>query len=173
MPYEYDPEALREAEQDIQRRLAGHEVDLEIEEATSNLYRAATVLSRTAEKEIMAAEDLSWSGFAVLWVLWVWGEMPSSRLAAELGMTLGTLTGVRKGLEREGLVTGRVDPDDARRRLIALTAEGTAVIERTYPRFNRWASELFGGLSAEEIRELSRLLRAIIVAPSARTSGDG
>lgn len=165
MPYQYDPEALRRAEEDISTRLAGHDVDLDVQEATSNLYRAATVLSRTAEKEIMAGEDLSWTGFTVLWVLWVWGEMGSSRLAAELGLTLGTLTGVRKGLEAQGLVSTRPGADDARRRMISLTPAGEALIERTYPRFNRWARELMGDLTAEEIRLLARLLQSIIVGP--------
>ncbi|MEM8923693.1 MAG: MarR family transcriptional regulator [Actinomycetota bacterium] len=168
MPHDYDPDALRQAQDDIRSRLHGHAVDLDVEEATSNLYRAATVLSRTAEKDIMAGEGLSWSGFSVLWVLWIWGEMPSSRLAAELGLTPGTLTGVRTGLQEAGLVTSRSDADDGRRKLVSLTAEGTALIERTYPRFNRWAGELLGDLSSDEVRLLAKLLRAIIVAPSAR-----
>ncbi|MEM9131434.1 MAG: MarR family transcriptional regulator [Actinomycetota bacterium] len=169
MPYEFDPDALREARQDIESRISGQDVDLDVEEAVSNIYRAATVLSRTAEKEIMSVEDLSWSGFSVLWVLWVWGEMDSSRLAAELGLTLGTVTGVRKGLEANGLAACRTDPDDGRRRLISLTSEGEQVIERTYPRFNRWAAELLGGLSADEVQLLAKLLRTVIVAPAERT----
>ena len=170
MPHEYDPEALRAAEADIRHRLVGHDVDLIVQEATSNLYRAATVMSRSAEKEITSAEDLSWTGFTVLWVLWVWGEMGSSRLAAELGLTLGTLTGVRKGLEAQGLVAIRPGDDDARRRLISLTEKGERVIERTYPRFNRWARDLMGDLSGDEVVLLARLLRSIIVAPSLRSS---
>lgn len=169
MSDQYDPEALRSAEEDIRERLRGHAVDLDVQEATSNLYRAATVLSRSAEKEILADEDLSWSGFTVLWVLWVWGEMGSTRLASELGLTMGTLTGVRKGLEAQSLVETRPDSDDGRRRLISLTTEGAEVIERTYPRFNLWAKELFGDLSAEEVRLLSGLLQTIIVAPSRRS----
>ncbi|MEL7208787.1 MAG: MarR family transcriptional regulator [Actinomycetota bacterium] len=168
MTNDYDPEALRAAEEDIRRRLLGHDVDLDIQEATSNLYRAATVMSRSAEKDVLAGEELSWSGFTVLWVLWVWGEMGSSRLATELGLTMGTLTGVRKGLEAQDLVSTRTDAEDGRRRLISLTERGTAVIERVYPRFNRWAADLLADLSADEVRLLSRLLQTIIVAPAGR-----
>ncbi len=168
LPHDYNPDALREAKADIERRLDAHDVNLEVEEATSNLYRAATVLSRTAEKEVMSDEDLSWTGFSVLWVLWVWGEMGSSRLAGELGLTLGTLTGVRKGLEGQGLVTSRTDDGDARRRLISLTESGELVIERIYPKFNQWATDLLGDLTPDEIRLLARLLQTIILAPAAR-----
>lgn len=169
MTHQYDPDALRAAEEDIRRRLTGHDVDLDIQEATSNLYRAATVMSRTAEKDILADEELSWSGFTVLWVLWVWGEMGSTRLAGELGLTMGTLTGVRKGLEAQHLVSTRTDAADGRRRLISLTGDGTALIERVYPRFNTWARDLLSDLSPEEVRLLSRLLQAVIVAPARPT----
>ena len=108
MPRDYNPEALVEAETDIRSRLAGHAVDIEVQRTLSNLYRAATVVSRSAEREILAEKNLSWSAFTVLWVLWVWGEMDSSQLAGEVGLTLGTLTGVRKGLESQGWVASPV-----------------------------------------------------------------
>ncbi|MCP4086417.1 MAG: MarR family transcriptional regulator [Actinomycetia bacterium] len=56
--------------------------------------------------------------FGVVGVVGV-GETDSTRLAAELGLTPGTVTGVRTGLEKQGLVTNRPDPSDGRRRVIA------------------------------------------------------
>lgn len=165
MPTEYNPKALLEAEEDIRHRLAGHPVDVEVQYAMSNLYRAATVVSRTAEREVLADEDLSWSAFTVLWVLWVWGEMDSSRLAAELGLTLGTLTGVRKGLEVQGLVVSRRDAVDGRRRQISLTTSGEDTIERLYPKFNKWAIGMVSDLTRKQINVLADLLESIILAP--------
>jgi MarR family transcriptional regulator, organic hydroperoxide resistance regulator len=166
VPHEYDPEALLEAEADIRQRLEGQAVDIEVQHAVSNLYRAAAVMSRTAERELFNEEDLSWSGFAVLWVLWIWDDMDSSRLAAELGLTLGTLTGVRKGLEAQGLVEVKRDPGDGRRRVVSLTALGRTTIERVYPKFNGWATDMLGDLSREELTVLSKLLHHIIVRPT-------
>lgn len=171
LPHEYDPEALLQAEADIRRRLEGQPVDINVQHAISNLYRAAAVVSRTAEREVFHEESLSWSGFGVMWVLWVWGEMDSSRLAGELGLTLGTLTGVRTGLEGQGLVTVRRDPDDGRRRNVSLTDTGRETIERVYPQFNRWASGMLGAMTGEEVGVLAELLQRVIVQPATK-AGD-
>lgn len=166
MPYEYNPEALSEAEADIRNRLHGAPVDLEVQRAISNIYRAATVVSRSAEREILSAQKLSWSAFTMLWVLWVWGEMDSTRLAAEVGLTPGTVTGVRKGLENQEWITSRRGPTDGRQVMISLTPEGTAMFDELYPRFNEWSTQLFGDLSSSGTTELADLLQHIIVQPT-------
>ncbi len=166
MPHEYDPDALLAAESDIRRRLEGKPVDIEVQHAISNLYRAATVVSRSAEREVLAAANLSWSGFTVLWVLWVWGRMDSTRLAGELGLTAGSLTGIRRGLEKQGLVSVSRDPDDGRRMQTILTPAGEKVIERVYPQFNSWAASMLDGLQRNQINELATLLQAVVVRPS-------
>lgn len=166
MPHEYNPDALNNAEADIRERLAGQPVDVEVQRTISNLYRAATVVSRSAEREILADKGLSWSGFTVLWVLWVWGEMDSSRLAGEVGLTLGTLTGVRNGLETQGWVQSRRDPDDGRRVQISLTESGDVMFAELYPRFNRWSSQMLGGINESQTTALADLLQAVIVHPT-------
>lgn len=167
MPHEYQPQALSEAEADIRSRLAGAPVDIEVQRTISNLYRAATVVSRSAEREILAQERLSWSGFVTLWVLWVWGEMDSTRLAGEVGLTPGTVTGVRKGLERDGWVQSRRGDDDGRRVMVRLTESGHARFDDLYPAFNAWSTGLFATLSAEETTGLADLLEHVVLAPSA------
>ncbi|MCB0991273.1 MAG: MarR family transcriptional regulator [Acidimicrobiales bacterium] len=166
VPHEYDPEAVKAAEADIRQRLSGKPVDMEVQYAISNLYRAATVVSRSAEREVFLPEELSWSAFSVLWVLWVFGEMDSSRLAAELGITQGTVTGVRKGLEKQGLVRSGADPTDGRRRTISLTDAGAAKMERIYPGFNSLMCDLLGDLEPDEINLLAKLLHSVIVRPA-------
>ena len=166
LPHDYDPDSLQNAEADIRSRLAGQPVDLEVQRAISNLYRAATVISRSAEREILAPSKLSWSAFIVLWVLWVWGEMDSSRLAAEVGLTPGTLTGVRNNLESQGWVQSRRDADDGRRVQVSLTPSGDTMFEELYPRFNAWSSEMLGGLDTESTTDLAELLQAVIVQPA-------
>jgi DNA-binding MarR family transcriptional regulator len=165
VPSEYDPQAVSKAEQDIRARLANKPVDLEVQRAISNIYRAATVVSRTAEREVLTKANLSWSAFIVLWVLWVWREMDPSQLAAEIGLTMGTLTGVRKGLETQGLIATTRDPDDGRRLQVALTAKGDAKMQELYPHFNGWATGMTRGLDESQVIELSQLLETIIVQP--------
>lgn len=164
MPYEYDPDALTEAEADIRQRLAGSPVDLEVQRSISNLYRAASVVSRRAEREILAELGLSWSAFVSMWVLWVWGEMDATQLANEVGLTPGTVTGVRKGLEKQGMIQTRRGDADGRKVFVKLTEDGTARFSELYPRFNKWSTELFAGLSGEQTTQLADLLQGVIVA---------
>ncbi len=168
MPYEYDPGALTEAEADIRRRLSGRPVNLEVQRTISNLYRAASVVSRRAEREILSDAGLSWSAFVSVWVLWVWGEMDATRLANEVGLTPGTVTGVRKGLEKQGHIETRRGEDDGRMVFIRLTPAGDAMFSELYPRFNAWSTNLFGDLSDTDTSRLADLLEGLIVAPPTR-----
>lgn len=168
MPYEYNPEALSNAEADIRQRLAGQPVDLEVQRGLSNLYRAATVVSRTAEREVLSGHGLSWSAFLVMWVLWVWGEMDSTQLAGEVGLTPGTVTGVRKGLEQQGWIAARRGEDDGRKVMIRPTDAGIAMFDELYPRFNAWAVDHFGALSATDTSQLADLLEHVILHPASQ-----
>lgn len=50
-------------------------------------------------------------------------------LTAYLGSTKGTVSQTLKTLEHKGLVRGTVDPDDRRRRRLALTTKGTRTLD--------------------------------------------
>jgi MarR family transcriptional regulator, organic hydroperoxide resistance regulator len=68
--------------------------------------RAANAIRHHMEQQVLAEEDLSWAAFTVLFVLWIWGDQQTRHLAAEAGVTKGTLTGVLKTLEKRGEETG-------------------------------------------------------------------
>ena len=103
----------------------------------------------------------------MLWVLWVWGTMDSSSLAAECGVAKGTMTGMVTTLEKRGLVERNRDSEDRRRVEVQLTPAGTDLIAELYPRFNKLEIVLTDGLTADEQQQLSTLLRRII------TNADG
>ena len=156
-----DDELLR-AERDIRTRLAGEPFDFEAAQAIQNIYRAASAVRLRAERELLSEQGLTWGGFTMLWVLWVWGTMDSSTLAAECGVAKGTMTGMVTTLEKRGLVQRARDGDDRRRVEIELTAAGEALIADLYPRFNKTEIVLTDGLTDDERRELARLLRSVI-----------
>jgi DNA-binding MarR family transcriptional regulator len=56
-------------------------------------------------------------------VIWIWGEIESSHVAAEAGISKATLTGVQKNVVAKGLVNRGVHPD-ARRTLLSLMDAG-------------------------------------------------
>lgn len=154
-------EWLLEAEREIQLRLGDQPLDFVSLQAISNIYRAAAAVRRRAERDVLADANLSWGGFTILWVLWVWGEMETARLAAECDLAKGTLTGMVSTLEKQGLVGRERVEADRRRVTVALTPDGLTLIEELFPRFNRFEGNMTIGMTEAEQRELARLLRIV------------
>ena len=157
-----DERGLLEVEQDIQVRLRDEPLDFASLLAVSNIYRAAGAVRRRAEREVLNDAGLSWGGFTILWVLWIWGEMETSRLAAECDLAKGTLTGMVSTLERQDLVARRRLAEDRRRVTVTLTDVGSETIAALFPRFNTFEGLMTAGLTEEQKLELARLLRVVI-----------
>ena len=157
-----DHERLLQEERDIRARLGDRPLDFVSMQAIANVYRAATAVRRTAERELLMEAGLSWGGFTILWVLWVWGEMETARLATECDLAKGTLTGMLNTLERQELVTRTRLQSDRRRVLVSLTPDGLAAIEELFPRFNGLEQKMTVGLTVGQKQELAALLRVVI-----------
>ena len=153
---------LVQAERDIRHRIGGQHLDFAAMAAVSNIYRAANVVRNHMEQKVLADEDLSWAAFTVLFVLWIWGDQQTRHLAAEAGVTKGTLTGVLKTLEKRDLVRRRAHQGDGRLVLVTLQPEGQEVIERLFPAFNAGETLVSSGLTDDEKTQLAALLRKII-----------
>lgn len=74
--------------------------------------------------------ELTLAQMRVLFRLRNQGPLTSGALATKLGVTLPTVTSVADRLVGRGLIERRDDPDDRRRVILALTAEGQALVER-------------------------------------------
>jgi DNA-binding MarR family transcriptional regulator len=153
---------LVQAERDIRNRVGGRHLDFGAMAAVSNIYRAANVVRNHMEQKVLADADLSWAAFTVLFVLWIWGDQQTRHLAAEAGVTKGTLTGVLKTLEKRDLVRRRAHEGDGRLVLVTLEPQGLEVIERLFPAFNASETLVSSGLTGEEKTQLAALLRKII-----------
>jgi DNA-binding MarR family transcriptional regulator len=97
-----------------------------------------------------------------LWVLWVWGEMESRELAAAVGISRPTSTGVVTTLEGRGYVRRRRDAADGRRVRVSLTAKGRTKIERLFPKFNAQEVAVTAHLSPEDQDHLASTLRSML-----------
>ena len=159
---ERDHNGLLAAERDVQERLRGRALDMESMDAVSNIYRAASAVRLRAERDVLSEYGLSWGGFTILWVLWVWRAMETAHLAEECGLAKGTLTGMLKTLERRDLVVRERVEADLRRVRVDITPAGLALIEEVVPRFNRFEGAATSSLAPAEKRELARLLRIVI-----------
>jgi MarR family transcriptional regulator, organic hydroperoxide resistance regulator len=153
---------VSQAEKDIRARLDDHELDFTAMSAVSNIYRTGSAIRNHMERELLAQYDLSWVAFTVLWVLWIWGNQETGHVAAEAGITKGTLTGVMKTLQGRKLIRRIPHRDDRRRVSIGLSKAGERLIERVFPEFNRHETLAVSALSDAEQQELARLLRIVL-----------
>ena len=158
---DHDPEVVLEAERDIRARLGDRQLDFEALLAVSNIYRAANAVRNRMEREVLGPVGLSWGGFTILFVLWVWGERETGQLADDCGLAKGTLSGMLATLEKTGLVARTRHPEDGRRVIVDLQPGGRDLIERVFPRFNAHETEFTAGLDDGERQELARLLRIV------------
>jgi len=152
---------LAETETAVAEMLSGMSVDMESMAAVQNIYRAANAVRKRLESSVLAPHDLTWTGWVVLWVVWIWGDIETRHVAAEAGISKGTLTGVIGTLEKRGLLKRRTHPDDARRVLVSLTAKGRKLMIVLFPKFNEEESYVTHSLSSPEKATLARTLRKV------------
>jgi DNA-binding MarR family transcriptional regulator len=156
---------LRETERHVDERLAGMDIDFQAMAVTSNLFRAASAVRNHLERSVLAAHDLSWSAFVVLWVVWIWENIETREIAAEAGFSKATLTGVLNTLEKRGLSTRKRSKDDGRLVIVSMTSKGRKLMEQLFPLFNLQeqfvASALVGKTQpvvADGLRKITELM---------------
>lgn len=157
-----ETDGLLPAERKVLERLGHLPLDFRAMWAVSNLFRASAAIRRHMERKVLADDRLSWTSFVALWVLWVWGEMESRDLAAAVGVSRPTSTGVVTTLERRGLVRRRRNAEDGRMVRVSLTERGRHKIERLFPRFNREEAALAAHLTPEQQDAMARMLRSML-----------
>lgn len=149
-------------EADVLRRVGELPVDLAAMAVCSNVFRAAQGVRSHLERSVLRAHDLSWTGFATLFNVWVWGPMETRALATSMGVARPTVTGVVDTLVRRGLVARSGDERDRRLCRIALTGDGEHLIEALFPEFNAGETALTAGLDDDERATLAALLRRVV-----------
>lgn len=159
--HDHDDNVVLEAERDIRSRLGDRALDFEAMLAVSNIYRAANAVRNRMEREVLAPAGLSWGGFTILFVLWVWGERETGQLAQDCGLAKGTLSGMLTTLEKSGLVERTRHSEDGRRVVVRLLDGGLDTIESVFPEFNRYEAKFIADLDHDERRDLARLLRRV------------
>lgn len=85
-------------------------------------------------------------------------ESASRVVTALIGIRGVTLTQHLNGMENDGLVTRRRDPENRRVHLVELTDEGEAAFHRMREAAVRFDGRLRAGLGADEVAHLERLL---------------
>lgn len=159
-----DPHTLEETERAMKERVDALPLDFAAANALSSLFRAANAVRAELTNRVLRTYDLTWTGFVVLWVVWIWDGMETRHAAESAAISKATLTGVVRTLETRGWITRTTDTQDRRLVRLQLTEDGIALMEKLYPEFNAIESEIVSGLSARNVSSMTRNLRAIVTA---------
>ncbi|MEZ5095582.1 MAG: MarR family transcriptional regulator [Nocardioides sp.] len=163
-----DQHTLEETER-ATRDTVGHlPLDFPAMHAVSSLYRAANAARSHLTNTVLRPHGLTWTGFLVLWLLWIWDCLETRAVAESIGISKATLTGVMGTLVSRGLVDRRASEADRRLVELRLTPAGRELMTELFPAFNAAEAELVAGVPAEHLTVLTEALRSIV-----RTAEDG
>jgi DNA-binding MarR family transcriptional regulator len=156
------PGPINETEKLVQEKLGGLPIQHERMAMVANLYRAAASIRQHVENSVLRPFNLTWTGFVVLWVVWIWGESETRNVAEEAGISKGTLTGVARTLEQRGLLARADHPTDGRLVLLRLTEDGEELMERLFPAFHAEEAFVTALLGSRECRTAAGSLRKVV-----------
>ncbi|MFF2953313.1 MarR family winged helix-turn-helix transcriptional regulator [Kitasatospora sp. NPDC057965] len=97
------------------------------------------------------------------------GEKSPSQLAASLGVSRATVTGLVDGLERDGLVARRPSTEDGRGNVVVLTTRGALRLREMAPEHFERMQAMVSGLTIEERAVFLDLLARLVEGMTALT----
>lgn len=148
----------------------GGGMPVDVEELFSELVRLETQLWSAADARLRSAHDLPLSWFEPLRVVQDTPECRLSDIIDALGITVGGASKLVDRLQAAGLCERAIDPSDRRSSVIALTPEGTRMVDAARETFRReLASLLRSGGDDDSLADLLatvRRLRSQVADPS-------
>ena len=158
-----DHPTLVETERAMRQHVESLGLHFEAGLAVSSIYRAANAVRSYASNNLLRQYDLTWTGFTVMWVVWIFDGMETRHAAEAAAISKATLTGVVKTLETRGWIR-RVGRDDDRRLVeIHLTESGRELMKELYPRFNAMEAKVVARLSGGDMSGMTGSLREIVI----------
>jgi MarR family 2-MHQ and catechol resistance regulon transcriptional repressor len=124
------------------------------------LSRAHRAISEHARRHI-ERQDLRPTEFGVLEALYHKGPLTLGQLGEAILLTSGSTTSVADKLEERGLIARRGSSEDRRVCYAELTEEGRALVERIFPGHAAVLQDAMGGLTTEEKRIVTAMLRRL------------
>lgn len=149
------------SELEIMRRVSGLPIDELALAVASNIWRAAQAFKLKMERSVLREHDLSFASFSTLFIVWIWGPIETREIARSQSISRATVTSLVNTLEKRKLVKRRTSKVDRRLVIVELTAQGQALVEWVFPKFNQGEIEVASSLTEEEQETLAHLLRKV------------
>lgn len=144
------------------RRMVG--LDEQAVELGFAMVRTAAAHMQELERVVHRPNGSSFSGFRIMYMIWLFGEIEARDLARLAGVTRQTTSTVLGNLEANGLVRrDRTSDTDRRLVTVRLTPEGMDAIEKSFAEQNRLEAEWFDCLDADEKRQFKNFLDRVSI----------
>jgi DNA-binding MarR family transcriptional regulator len=124
---------------------------------------ASRVVTRHYDRAL-GPVGLTTSAYAILARASTEGPLPLGTLASRLAMDRTTLSRELTPLLDAGLLTAASDASDRRRRVVAVTRKGAALVERARPLWAQAQKEVAGDFGVARTKELIAELHALVGA---------
>jgi DNA-binding MarR family transcriptional regulator len=152
-----------------------------LSEREQQMFGTIFVIRSTAQQmdntvsEWMADTAATPARFQILTQLWAakGRGVAQKEIAANMGVTRATVSGLMGGLERDGLVTSVVADNDRRSLLATLTRKGETTVERAIETNKIMLRKTFTALSPDELTTLTSLLERVRQGFSVSSDGAG
>lgn len=124
------------------------------------LLKAAKLIQERI-KQVLVSCSLSLTEFSVLDVLYQKGKQPVHQICNSVLLASGSMTYVIDKLEQRSLLK-RCDCQEDRRVVhVMITDEGTILMDKIFPEYQKLIQEIFGEITLEEKRTMIRVLRKL------------
>ena len=124
------------------------------------LWKAYRSLFEAANAQIKGL-CLGDSDFRVLEVLLHKGPLPVNTIGPKVELTPGSISVAVDRLEKRGLVSRKLDPEDRRIHVVHLTTQGKAIISKAFAHHECEMEHLFRSFSRQERSALIALLKKL------------
>jgi MarR family 2-MHQ and catechol resistance regulon transcriptional repressor len=124
------------------------------------LNRASQWINAHADRDIRRY-GLNRTEFGVLEMLYHKGSQPLQQIGGKVLMSSGNITYVVDKLEQKNLVKRKASQEDRRLIYAEITDEGNRLIEEVFPKHADIIQEAVGGLSEDEKKIASQLLKKL------------
>ena len=123
--------------------------------ALEYLRSVDTVFKMSLQKKIM--ESAQGKTFVLRYIAHNKGDMQPGEISEVMGISNARITATLNNLEKNGLVTRRIDPDDRRKVLVGLTSAGEDWVEKYNQIIAEGLSRIFDFLGEYDAKEFIRI----------------
>lgn len=136
--------------------------DVDATRTLLTLNRASDLITYDLESSIHRPYGSSWSGFRLLYVIWLAGPMDASKVARLTNMSRASVSNLITTLDQKGLLVRTADPCDKRSVTLSLSSLGLSTVTEIYRKQNEREAEWVAALSQRERATLVRLLEKVL-----------